>query len=176
MQPPDSPHNWRSTLARAMVFFAVFAALLVCWDALRGTSIEHLVIHQLTVRPAAFIVNLLTPAAHVRAVDFSLHAPGGGLNILNGCEGMDALFLLIAAFIVAPLSGRERTLGLLFGLGVVFIVNQLRILSLFYAYRADPALFYPLHGTVAPIVVILAVAGYFYVWLYHTAPPPAAAR
>ena len=101
---------------------------------------------------------------------FSINAPGGGLNVLNGCEGTEALFLLLAAFLVAPLPWRSRFGGFLLGVGMVFVVNQLRILALFYAYRADHALFDPLHGTVAPILVILLVAGYFYGWLLYSRP------
>jgi len=121
------------------------------------------------------LVNLLTPSVHVQAVEFTLRAPGGGLNILNGCEGMEALLLLFAAFAVAPLQWRSRLRGFLVGTLVVFAVNQARILTLFYAYRADHTLFDPLHSIVTPIGVVLAVAGYFYGWLVYSAPHPSQA-
>jgi exosortase/archaeosortase family protein len=139
------------------------------WQSLRGTSVEYFIVHTCTVSPATSFANLLTPNVHARAVQFSIRAPGGGLNILNGCEGLEALFLLMAAFATAPLPWRSRALGLLVGVPVVFAVNQVRILALFYAYRSDQALFDPLHGIVAPIVMILLVAGYFYAWLGYSA-------
>jgi exosortase/archaeosortase family protein len=153
-------------LLRLSIFIAIFAGLQLSWIALRGTAVEYTVIHDATVRPAAFLVNTLTPNAAAQAVKFTLHAPGGGLNILNGCEGLEALFLLCAAFAVAPLTWRSRVLGLLLGIAVVFAVNQARILLLFYAYRTDHALFDPLHSTVTPIAVVLLVAAYFYAWLF----------
>jgi exosortase/archaeosortase family protein len=79
---------------------------------------------------------------------------------------LEALFLLAAAFAVAPLSIKSRLFGFLLGVPVVFAINQARILALFYAHRHDPALFYPLHATVAPIVVVIVVALYFYLWLH----------
>ena len=100
-------------------------------------------------------------------MEFSIRAPGGGLNILNGCEGLEALFLLIAAFAVAPLTWQAKLLGAGLGVLVVFAVNQARILVLFYAYRADHALFDQLHSTVTPIAVVLLVSAYFYVWFNH---------
>jgi exosortase family protein XrtM len=151
--------------ARMALFLGVFATQQLAWQALRGSVVEQWVIHWATVRPAALWINLLTPAIQVQAVDFALVAPGGGLNILNGCEGTEALFLLAAAFVAAPLSAARRRQGLLLGIVVVFVVNQLRILILFYAYRSDPGLFDPLHGTVTPIGVVLLVAAYFYFWL-----------
>jgi exosortase/archaeosortase family protein len=157
---------------RALIFLAVFTALSLSWNALRGTSAERWVVHDATVRPAAWIANQLTPGIQARAVDSSLRAPGGGLNILNGCEGLDALFLLVAAFAVAPLAWRWRVAGLAGGVIFVFALNQVRILALFYAFRSHPSAFQTLHGLVAPIGVILAVCGYFYAWLRYGAHSP----
>jgi exosortase family protein XrtM len=152
-----------------LVFVFVFTALQLTWQSLRDTAVENFVIHTCTVVPAAFFLNRLTPEVHAEAVHFTLRAPGGGLNILNGCDGLEALFLLVAAFAVAPVSGRSRLTGLTAGVPIVFAVNQIRILALFYAYRVDPALFDSLHAMVAPILVILVVASYFYAWLAHSA-------
>lgn len=160
---------------RAGLFLLIFTALMLGWNALRGGSIERLVVHDATVRPATYFANLLTPGLHAQAVNSSIRAPGGGLNILNGCEGVDALFLLMAAFLVAPLRLRARVAGLLLGIALLYATNQARILLLFYAYRRDPGLFATLHGTVTPILMVLAIAAYFYVWLYRHAPSPAAA-
>jgi exosortase/archaeosortase family protein len=126
------------------------------------------VVHDCTVRPAVALVNLLTPTIHARAQKITLTAPGGGgLNIVNGCEGTEALFLLAAAFAVAPLSWGSRLLGFALGIGVVFVVNQARILALFYAFRNDASLFDLLHGSITPIAVILLVCAYFYGWLVY---------
>lgn len=155
-----------SNLLRITLFLAVFVSLQFGWEELRGSTVEYSLIHDVTVRPAAFLVNLLTPEVQAQAIDFRLRAPGGGLNILNGCEGLEALFLLCAAFAVAPLKWRSRLLGWVCGIAVVFAVNQVRILVLFYAYRANHALFDPLHATVTPVAVVLLVSAYFYAWLF----------
>ncbi len=157
------------------VFLSLFALLQLGWQGLHGTAVERFIIHTCTVRPAAFWVSLLTPTVQVRVVDFSLRAAGGGLNILNGCEGVEAVFLILAAFLAAPLPWRSRGLGFLLGLAVVFVVNQARILALFYAFRADHSLFERLHGTVTPIVVILVMCLYVYVWLVYANRRDAAA-
>lgn len=157
----------RSLALRAVLYLFVFAALQFSWEAQRGTTIERIVIHNGSVQPAAVLVNMLTPGVHAQAVGFTLRAPGGGLNILNGCEGTEMLFLLLAAFLVAPLAWSSRFLGMLLGVAVVFLTNLARILVLFYAYRADPALFDQLHATVMPIAAVLVVFAYFYAWLAH---------
>jgi exosortase/archaeosortase family protein len=162
------PWYWRWPFGvRVAIFLGVFSGLQLLWEAVRGGSFEYTVIHDWTVQPAARLVNLLTPEIHASAMKFSIQATGGGLNVLNGCEGSEGLFLLLAAFLVAPLGWRSRVLGILTGAPVMFVINQGRILVLFYAYRADHALFDVLHATVTPVAVILLVAAYFYSWLVY---------
>jgi len=81
----------RGWMGRVIGFAAVFAVLQLSWQALAGGAIERFVIHDATVVPATWLVNSITPAVHANAVDRTLAAPGGGLNILNGCEGIEAL-------------------------------------------------------------------------------------
>ena len=152
---------------RAVGFVVVFSALQLTWQGLSGSRLEYFVIHACTVRPAAVLANLLTPGVRAAASGYVLVAPGVRLNILNGCDGLEALFLVIAAFAVAPLDWRWRLGGVGVGVAVVFVVNQARILTLFYAFRASPPLFDALHTTVTPIVVVILVCCYFYAWLAH---------
>ena len=72
---------------------------------------------------------------------------------------------------MAPIAWSARGTGVLLGIVLVLAVNQARILSLFYAASVSHHLFDTLHETVAPIAVILVVAGYFYGWLLRTIRP-----
>jgi exosortase family protein XrtM len=154
-------------IRKIILFAVVFSALQLTWQASAESTIARAFIEKAVVAPAAFTVNVLTPDAHATATGSHLRARGGGINIINGCDGMDLLFLLIAGFAVAPLSARSRLLGILTGVPLVYVLNQTRILALFYSSRVNTNLFDALHGFIAPIVVILVIAGYFYVWLYH---------
>ena len=162
MESRPLPLAWR-----AVGFVMAFSVLQLAWQSLSGGRLEYFVIHTCTVRPAALLVNLLTPGVQASASGYVLQAPGGGLNILNGCEGLEALFLIIAAFTVAPLDWRRRLAGVAVGVLVVFGLNQARILTLFYAFRANPPLFDALHATVTPIALLVIVCCYFYAWLAH---------
>lgn len=161
---------WR-TLA---VFVLAFGLLQTGWTACRDTAVERLVIHEATVAPAAALIRMLTPAIPARARAASILAPGGGLRILNGCEGTEVMFLLVAAFVAVPMAPRRWALALALGLAGVFVLNQARILVLFYAYRHDPALFETLHTLVLPLVLVAAVALYFHAVLRHIGHGPPA--
>jgi len=166
-----------SRLIRSVVLFVcVFAVLQLTWQSLRGSAVERFVIHDMTLVPAAGLANRVTPGVGARAEGSRLTSARGGINILNGCEGMDAMLLLVAAFAAAPLAWRSRLAGAGVGTVVVFAINQARILVLFYAYRSSPHLFDALHAFVTPIAVVLLVAMYFHVWLtvgFGRPPAPA---
>ncbi|MCL5060912.1 MAG: exosortase/archaeosortase family protein [Candidatus Thermoplasmatota archaeon] len=163
---PQSRDPYPLWLSLAL-FLGVFAVLQWAWGEARDTWVERLVIHQATVRPAAALVQIITPEAHAHPVAASIKAPGGGLNILNGCEGTEVMFLLVAAFAAVRLGWRQKLVGLGVGLALVFVLNQARILALFYAFRNERGLFDLLHTTVLPAVLIAAVALYFHAVLHR---------
>ncbi len=158
---PGSAMTWRTT-----IFLAVFA-LLQGWysTAARDTWIERMVIDQVTVQSAASLIQSFDPSVGVQPVGPRLHAPGGGINVINGCEGIDVMFLMIAAMLVAPIPMKARLAGMVLGILVTLGLNQIRVIGLFYAYRMDRGVFDMLHGVVAPMLLIVAVAGYFLFWL-----------
>lgn len=158
----------------ALVFLAVFFILQMSYDACRGSDFEHFILGDLTVSPTATVINLLTPAVHVKALGNQLIAPGGGITVLKGCEGTEIMFMLVAAFAAITISWQRRLVGLGLGILLVFCLNQVRLVTLFYVYRSEPSLFNLLHGTVAPIVLILCIALYALYWMGdgHQAVPP----
>jgi exosortase/archaeosortase family protein len=162
----------RRTLGQSLVIFlAVFIAMQALWHWAEGSIVERLLVDHVTVRPAAVLVNLLTPNVRAMAIGTRLSAPGGGINILNGCEGAEIAFLLFAAFAAVRLPWRGRLVGLLTGGLLIYGLNQVRILALFYAYRTDQALFDALHGMVAPVILIAATGLFFHVWVNRASPP-----
>lgn len=169
----EAPHRPLALPWRAAGFVAAFSVLQLAWQRLDGSRLEYWIIHTCTVVPAALLADFLTPGAGVWAAGYLLQAPGLRLDILNGCDGMEALFLLLAAFAVAPLAWRRRWAGAALGIPLVLALNQVRILVLFYALRANPPLFDTLHATVTPIVLVVLLCCYFHAWL---ATPSRSAR
>ena len=138
----------------------------------RGTPLESLVIHDATVKPAVWLISLITPGSGVEAQGFKMVSPQGRLNILNGCEGLETLFLLIAAFVAYPMSWKRRFTGLSLGLIVVFVANQARIVGLWYAFLYDRSLFGALHGVVLPLVLVAICLLFFMSFLSQSEQNP----
>jgi exosortase/archaeosortase family protein len=170
--PPHPTAKPASLLRQGLIFLAIFVLLQTCWTAASGTLVERLVIDQATVAAAAMWVRTLTPDVAAIASGATLTAPGGGINVLKGCEGTEVVFLLIAAFAVAHLSWRARLVGAAIGTMFIYALNQVRVIALFYAYRQDPVLFDQLHGTIGPLVMVVLVGSYYVFWLNRCAPRP----
>ncbi len=150
---------------RALVFFLVFGALELAWQFQDGGVLSRWVIDRGIVAPAAVVAAALTPGLGIHAVGSRLRSPTGGINIVNGCDGMETLFMLIAGLAVAPISPAARVLGVLAGIPVVYAANLVRILVLFHAHRAGAEWFDVLHGSVTPVAMVLAVAAFYHAWL-----------
>jgi len=140
------------------LFVLTFGVLSTLWRQAASTQWEKLLIADLTVAPATLWIQHLTPTVGAVAHGFSIRAEGGGINVLNGCEGLDMVFLLWSALVSVPMGWRRRLLGLAAGSLHAWVLNQVRVVALFYANRADKDLFALLHGTVAPLLLILCLA------------------
>ncbi len=168
-KPVDS---LRPSWPRIAVFIGIFLVLQWGWSLARNTAAERIAINDATVAPAAWLVNQLTPDVHAVAVKTSIRALGGGINVLNGCEGVEVLFLLVAALLIAPISAQRKGYGLLGGALWVWALNQGRVVVLFYANRSDKELFSLLHGTVAPLAMVMLVT---IAYAFYVSVPPRSA-
>jgi len=158
-----SDRPWWRELAFAVVFLAVFAILQLGYAAARDTSIERTVIDVATILPAAALINLIAPDEEVEPVEHRLISETVRLSVLNGCEGTETLFLLIAAVLAFAAPWRHKLLGVVIGTLLVYGLNQLRIVALYFALRHDKELFALMHGYIGPTLII-AVCALFFLW------------
>ena len=159
-------------IRRSLAFVAVFGTLQMGWQLLDGTALQHFLIARGVVAPAASIGRALTPSLGIYAAGNRLRGPGGGINVVNGCDGMETLFLLLAGFAVAPLPPQARIRGVLAGIPLVYVLNLARILGLFYARRVDMGIFDVMHGIVTPVLMVVSIAAFYYVWLRRSQLQP----
>jgi len=147
------------------LFLGIFAIFTLLWSGARGSALERLVIDQTTVATGAWIIDRISPEEAVRAEGPRLISPKVRLSVLNGCEGTESILLFAAAVLAFPAPWRKKPAGLLLGVVWVFLLNQVRIVSLFFILRHQPQWFEAMHGTIAPIFIILAGSIVFSLWL-----------
>lgn len=159
----------------ALVFLFAFCVLQFAYQAGRGGLVEHLVIDVATVYPSAALINFIDPGMHAVASGQRILSPQGSLSILNGCEGTETLFLLAAAIAAFRASRRNKLQGLLLGTGLVYVLNQARIVVLFFAARESRNWFEMIHGYIAPSLIIV-LASLFFLWWANAATDDEPAR
>ena len=170
--PPRTEGDPRPGIWRTGLFVTIFGALQWGWSAQQDSALSRLWVEDLNVRVAVALIGAAQPGAAAEASGPRIRAPGGGLNVLQGCDGAELLWLMTAAFAVAPLAWRWRLGGWLAGLLLVWLLNVVRIVALFFAWRGDPRWFDWLHNYIGPIVLVALLTLYFQ-WIMRRAPIPA---
>ena len=153
------------------LFLAIFGLLDYGYYLTRGTMVERLLIDSLTVRPAASLINLLFPSLSAHASGHSLISSFGQINVLQGCEGTEGMFLLIAAVIPFPTGRLRRLLGIAGGVLLMYALNQLRLLALVVSLEGHRGWFASLHGLIAPTFIVVGGCLFFFAWAHAATTP-----
>jgi exosortase H (IPTLxxWG-CTERM-specific) len=94
---------------------------------------------------------------------------GFGVNIQNGCNGVETMLIVISAMAAFPATAVSRIIGILAGILVIQGLNFIRVVSLFLLGKYQPAVFDLFHVAVWQSVVVLAGVGIFVLWSYKFA-------
>ena len=124
----------------------------------------------------AFLASIAGSALHligepVRVVGTEIAGARFGVNVNNGCNGIEAMLILLAAIVAVPASLKARAAGLLIGIVVVQVLNQIRIVTLYLLGAYQPRFFEIFHTAVWQVAVIGAAVLVFVVWSARVAPP-----
>lgn len=93
------------------------------------------------------------------------------VNIANGCNGVEAMLLVIAAIGAFPAGPMSRISGIIAGGIAIQILNFVRIVTLFLLGRYYHDVFQIFHTAVWQVLIVLAGVAIFLVWSYKFATP-----
>lgn len=162
-------------LMRFLLFFiGAFLVLQWAYQAMLDTAAYRFYLETLTVRPSAALIQWLAPEDGVLARGRRLVWAGGGLAVYKGCDGMEVMQLLLAAFVAMVGPWRQRLWGASLGLVLIYALNQARIVGLYWAARHERAWFELLHGMIGPLLIIALTTLFFAWWTGRDATPRAA--
>ncbi len=100
--------------------------------------------------------------------------PRFGVNIENGCNGVETMIIFLAAVFAFPASWTSRLIGLVLGLLAIQLVNLVRVVALFLTGAYFPKFFDSSHTVVWQTIVILFGVFLWIFWANRFAVPPAA--
>lgn len=116
------------------------------------------------VSPGAAIIEWFAPDEGVQGQGNRLFSPRASLEIVRGCDGSGLLFLLSAAIIAFAAPIRRKLLGLTGALVLIYLLNQLRIVGLYFVAAYRQHWFVSLHAYFIPMFLVLVCVAYFAWW------------
>lgn len=93
------------------------------------------------------------------------------VNIRNGCNGVEAMLIFLAAVLAFPAPWRARLLGLALGVVAIQAVNLIRVVALYLTGAYFPSWFDASHTVVWQTVVILFSVLLWILWANRLAAP-----
>lgn len=105
----------------------------------------------------------------------NINSAVGGVSIRHGCDATEPIVFLIAAVVAFPSAWRAKLVAVLVGIPFLWIMNLVRIITLYYASVHVPTWFEPLHVQVWQPVFILMVVGLWAVWALRLTRQPISA-
>jgi len=102
-----------------------------------------------------------------------LHANGGGIRIVAGCNGVEAVIILVSAVLAFPSPWKHKLIGIAIGFFAIESLNLVRIISLFYLHDWNQVWFDWFHHYLWQALIILDALVFWLIWLRYLPPAPA---
>lgn len=154
---------------RFVVLAAVlYGAMHFAYHQIPDSTLREKIYPTVIGHPAEKVIMAMTPDRVVKVRDNQILAKGVSLNIVRGCDGSGVWFMLLAAVLGFGAKLRDTLIGLLLGTLTVYVINQVRIVGLFYLIEYDRTLFPAVHTYYAPTLIIFLIAGFFLWWTRWT--------
>lgn len=128
---------------------------------------EHLVLPwtMLLANTCSSLVTLFDASAAAQGKVLYNSVTGFGVSIEPGCNGVEAMIVLIAAMLAFPAPWKHRLTGLAVGFVAVQGLNVLRVISLFYLGQWNTRAFEFAHEFLWQGLIMLDVLVVWLVWV-----------
>jgi exosortase H (IPTLxxWG-CTERM-specific) len=160
--------------ARGLFLVKFFALVTVLYVAISLDPVDRTVIasftHGVTIASAGLLQLFGQP---VEVFGTIMRDKTFAVDVKNGCNGIEALILLVAAIVAFGGSWKRRLAGVGLGFLVIEGVNLIRIASLFEIGKHNPAVFEQFHLVIWQSVIIVLSVVFFVLWSRRVAERPA---
>ncbi len=161
------------TTKRRLAFFVKFViAISIAVALLSLAFVDTNVVRPFSAfQTSAAAIVLRAARQNVQATGTILAQKSYAVDVKNGCNGIEALALLVAAIGAFPAPWKSRLLMMLTGSVLLVAVNIVRIVSLFVILRDYPAAFEFMHVVVWQVALFLFIVAFFVKWTNRYARP-----
>ena len=115
---------------------------------------------------SSVVINLITPKEKTFTENGFIKSGGFSMGIGWGCEGVEGIFLIIAAMIAYSMKLKWKLYGIMAGTVFLNVLNVIRIIVLYYTVKYQPSLFDIMHVYIGQTIIIFCGVLFFVVWIY----------
>ena len=154
-------------MLRFLLIFLGWVILLFALELLR--PVEEHAVQPFTAALATASASLMQPfdssVASAGKVLYNTQS-GFAVAIEAGCNGVEAMLILVAAMLAWPASAKQRLVGIGVGTLSVQLLNLVRIITLYYLGQWSPTLFEWAHLYLWQALIMLDVLVVWLLWLH----------
>ncbi len=159
---------WREYLPIGMylqigLFLGFYVVLYTAYSQLPINILRDVVYYLGVGVPCAELIHFIAPVEQVAAVQNHIQSPLADLEIVRGCDGAGALFLVMAAILAFPTTIKRKLTGLVLGVLLIYSLNLIRISGLYFIVAYYKDWFQVIHTYLAPTLLVI-VACLFFAW------------
>lgn len=149
----------------ALLFTAILVTLFAAELTPPGQSWVVEPWTSIVARTATAAAALFDPSVIAQGATLLSSTNGFAVTILAGCNGLEAMIVLLAAVVAYPAPWKHRLIGLAAGSVAIGLLNLVRIVSLFYIGQWNRTAFEWAHLYVWQVLIMLDALVVWLVWL-----------
>ena len=150
-------------------FFGFFVVIQLSLFAIEQTNLVHTHIiipfTEIIAHISGWILQLFDDNVSSHGIILQQMDTGFSVSIQSGCNGVEAILVLVAAMLAFSAPWKLKLYGIIGGFFAVEILNIIRIISLFYLGQWDMDFFEWAHLYIWQALIMLDVLIIFLVWL-----------
>ncbi len=159
---------WQRPESRFLILFLTILGVSFTVVALRPVN-DHVVIPYTTFIATMSGHILLLLGEDLTINGCVLSSPRFAVTIYNGCNGLITSLIFLSGVIAFPARPGAKAIGVIGGLLAIQVINQIRIVSLFYIGVFLPQFFNQSHVFIWQSLVILAGVALWVLWAHRFA-------
>ena len=157
---------WNRNERPVLHFCLMFCGILLLFSGLLRTEFfqTHLItphLHQIA-NLCGMLISKIGTSCEISGT--TILSEKFSITIVQGCDSLYPTILLWAALLAHPVSWKSKMFGIIAGAVILFIMNIIRVISMFYLGRSFPSLFGPVHLYAWQALFILLTLAIWLLW------------
>ena len=148
------------------LFLSIYAIFHFAYFQVPDDVLREVVYYQGFGVVCVQFIHFFAPLEPVSALHNHLQSPRADLEIVRGCDGAGALFLLLAAILAFPASIKRKVIGLVLGALLMYCLNLVRLIGLYFLVAYHNGWFLLVHTYLAPTLLVVLACLFFAWWAF----------